>query len=126
MISKPRLKVFIYIIFLEKLTQLIGSNLPRILDKKGRLDIGLYLAKTSGSRVDFLRRNLITASLKDCGTYPDDNDRLIIFSIVLFIKDRIYLSNFVGMGSKIQVAGLDDEIIVVKWSRVIRVKLFRK
>ena len=39
--SKPRLKVFIYIIFLEKLAQLIGYNFFKYLDRKGRLDIGL-------------------------------------------------------------------------------------
>ena len=65
--------------------------------------------------------DLITASLKDCDTYPDDNDRLIVFCKVLFIRGRIYLSNFVGIGSNIQ--GLDDEIIEVIWSRVIGEKL---
>ena len=59
----------------------------------------------------FLRRGLITASLKDCGTYPEHNERLIVFSKV--IRGRISLSCFVGMGSKIQVVGLDDDIIVV-------------
>ena len=54
----------------------------------------------------FLRRGLITAILKDRGTYPDDNDRLIVFSNVLLIMGRISFSNFVGMGSKIQVVGL--------------------
>ena len=57
--------------------------------------------------MDFLRRGLNTASLKDCGTYPDDNDRLIVFSKLLSIRGRIYESNFVGMGSKIQVVGLE-------------------
>ena len=53
----------------------------------------------------FLRRGLITAILKDCGTNPDDNDRLIGFSNVLSSRGRISLSNFVGIGSKIQVVG---------------------
>ena len=59
----------------------------------------------------FLRRGLIIAILKDCGTYPDDNDRLIMFSKVLSIRGRISLSNFVGIGSKIQVVCLELEII---------------
>ena len=46
----------------------------------------------------FLRRGLITAILKDRGTYPDDNDRLTVFSNVL---------------SKILVVGLEHEIILV-------------
>ena len=71
------------------------------------------MAKTSGSRVGFLRRGLITAILKDRGTYPDDNDRLIVFSNVLLIRGRISFSNFVGMGSKIQVVGLEPEINLV-------------
>ena len=60
-----------------------------------------------------MRRGLITAILKDRGTYPDDNERLIVFSNVLSMRGRISLSNFVGMGSKIQVLGLDDEINLV-------------
>ena len=64
--------------------------------------------------MDFLRRGLITASLKDCGTYPDDNDRLIVFSNVLSIRGRTSFSNFVRMGSKIQVVGFEDEIIQIK------------
>ena len=97
----------------------LATTFSRISDRKGRLDIGLWFAKTSGSRVDFLRRGLITASLKDCGTCPDDNDRLIVFSKVLSIRVRISLSNFVGMGSKIQVVGLEHTIILVSWSRLI-------
>ena len=34
-----------------------------------------------------------------------------MFSNVLSIRGRIALSNFVGMGSKIQVVGLEHEII---------------
>ena len=68
-----------------------------------------WLATTSGSRVGFWSRGLITASLKDCGTYPDDNERLIVFSNVLSIRGRISLSNLVGMGSKIQVVGLERD-----------------
>ena len=85
--SKPRLKVFIYVILLEKLTQLIGSNLFKDFRQEGE--------------VGYWRRGLITASLKDCGTYSDDNERWIVFSNVLSIRGRISLSNFVGMGSKI-------------------------
>ena len=60
-----------------------------------------------------MRRGLITAILKDRGTYPDDDDKLIVFSNVLLIRGRISSSNFVGMGSKIQAVGLEPEIILV-------------
>ena len=61
----------------------------------------------------FLRRGLIIDSLKDFVTYPDDEERFIVFSNVLSIRGRISKSNFVGMGSKIQVVCLEDEIILV-------------
>ena len=117
-----QLKVFIYITFLEKLKQPIGYNLLEGFRQEEEVGYWAVVAKNSMSRVFFFRRGLITASLKDCGAYPDDNDRLIAFSKELLIKGRIYWSNFVGMGSKIQVMGLDDEI-VGSWSRVIREKL---
>ena len=42
--------------------------------------------------------------------HPEDDDRWIVFR-VLFVKGRISLSNFVGTRSKIEVVGLEDEMI---------------
>ena len=49
----------------------------------------------------FLRRGLIAATLKDCGTYPDNKERLIISSKEVPIKGTTSLSSLVGMGSKL-------------------------
>ena len=61
----------------------------------------------------FLRRGLITATLKDCGTYPDNKERLIISSKEVPIKGTTSLSSLVGMGSNRQVDDFDEEIIEV-------------
>ena len=85
--SKPRLKVFIT--FLEKLTQLTGYNFFKDFRQEGEVGYRSVVDKSLRSWEGFFRRGLITAILKDCGTYPEDNDRLIVFSNVLLIRGRI-------------------------------------
>ena len=44
----------------------------------------------------------------------------------VLIRGSVSLSNLVGMGSRIHIAGLEEEIIVdISCSRLIDVKLFR-
>jgi len=58
------------------------------LERKGRLEIGLQLANTSGSRVGFFRSGLIIATVKECGTWPVSKDILTISNRELPIKQR--------------------------------------
>uniref|UniRef100_A0AAQ4QAX1 Son of sevenless homolog 1 (Drosophila) n=1 Tax=Gasterosteus aculeatus aculeatus TaxID=481459 RepID=A0AAQ4QAX1_GASAC len=67
------------------------------------------LANTSGARVGFLRRGLITATLRDCGTCPVNKDRFIISNKDVLTKGKTSLSSLVGIGSKRQVEDLDFE-----------------
>lgn len=50
----------------------------RIFDRKGRLDMGRKFAGLSGSRPGFLRMGVMAASLRDCGTEPDESEELMI------------------------------------------------
>ncbi len=52
-------------------------------------------------------RGLITASLKVFGTYPNDNDELIIFRRGSMTSGSTSFSSLDGMGS-MYVVGLDD------------------
>ena len=54
----------------------------------------------------------------DCGTYPDNKERLIISSKWVPIKGTTSLSSLVGMGSNRQVDVFDEEIIEVNWWRL--------
>ncbi len=56
----------------------------------------------------FLKRDLITASLKVLGTYLNDNDELIIFSSGSMTSGSTSFSSLDGVGSNIHVVGLDD------------------
>ena len=67
----------------------------------------------SGSRLGFLRRGLITATLSDFGTYPIVRDAFIIFSSGLPITGKSSLTSFVGIGSNTQVEDLEDVISAV-------------
>ncbi len=53
-------------------------------------------------------RGLITASLKVLGTYPNDNDKLIIVRRVSMTSGSTSFSSLDGIGSNIHVVGLDD------------------
>ena len=71
------------------------------------------MAKTS--RFCFLKRYLLNATLKDCGTWLIIKERLIISMKEVLAKDKISLSSLVGTGSKRQIDDLDEEIIKVRW-----------
>ncbi len=53
-------------------------------------------------------RGLITASLKDFGTYPNDNDELKIFRRGSITSGSPSFRSLHGTWSNLQVVGLDD------------------
>ncbi len=53
-------------------------------------------------------RGLITANLKFLGTYPNDNDELIIAKRGSMTSGSTSFSSLDGIGSNIHVVGLDD------------------
>jgi len=55
------------------------TTLSSTLGGKGRLEMGLWLAKTSESRVRFLRKGLMTAVFSVNGTWPAWMDLLMTF-----------------------------------------------
>ncbi len=61
----------------------------------------------------FLSRGLSTAALKDCGTQPVSREGLIISRRQVLSRGRVSLRSLVGMGSKRQVAGLEEIIAEV-------------
>ncbi len=61
-----------------------------------------------GQVVVFLMRGLITANLKFLGTYPNDNDELIIAKRGSMTSGSTTFSSLDGIGSNIHVVGLDD------------------
>ena len=65
----------------------------------------------------------MTAFFNDCGIYPISRDVLIICNIDSSIRGKISLKSFVGMGSKVQVEGLEDETIDVNSPRLMGVNL---
>ncbi len=46
-----------------------ATTFSSTLERNGSLEMGLYLSKTSGSKVDFLRRGLMTAVVTDTHFY---------------------------------------------------------
>ncbi len=56
----------------------------------------------------FLMRSLITANLKVLGTYPNDNDKLLIAKRGSMISGSTYFSSLDGIGSNLHVVGLAD------------------
>ena len=72
------------------------------------------------SRTGLLRRGLITATLKECSTYPVTKDILIISSKEVLTNGETSLSSLVGMEFKRQVDGLD------KKSKLIQEGQFRE
>ncbi len=67
-------------------------------------------------------RGLITASLKDFWTYPNDNDELIIFRRRSITSGSISFRSLDGTGSNLQVVDLDDlnvyTILHYQWKRM--------
>ncbi len=61
-----------------------------------------------GSSSVFLMRGLITANLKVLGTYPNDNDKLIIAKRGSMTSGSTSFSSLDGIGSNIHVVGLAD------------------
>ncbi len=61
-----------------------------------------------GSSCGFLMRGLITDNLKVLGTYPNDNDELIIAKIGYMTSGSTSFNSLDGIGSKIHVVGLAD------------------
>ncbi len=53
-------------------------------------------------------RGLTTDHLKEFGTYPNDNDELIIFGGGYFTSGSTSFRSLNGMGSNLQVVCLDD------------------
>ncbi len=60
------------------------------------------------SRCGFFMRGLITANLKVLGTYPNDNDELIIAKRGSMTSGSTTFSSLHGIGSNIRVVGLAD------------------
>ncbi len=61
-----------------------------------------------GSSCVFLMTGLITANLKVLGTYPNDNDKLIIAKRGSMTSESTSFSSLNGIGSNIHVVGLAD------------------
>ncbi len=57
-------------------------------------------------------RGLITVNLKVLGTYPSDNDKLIISKRSSMTSGSTSFSSLDGIGSNIHVVGLADLTIV--------------
>jgi len=68
-----------------------------IFDRKGRFEIGLLLTNSLGSSYIFLIRSLITASLKVFGTYPNENDELMILRSGCITSGSTYFNSLVGI-----------------------------
>ncbi len=72
----------------------------RIFDRKGRFEIGLLLNRSLGSSFFFFfMRGLITAKLKVLGTYPYDNDELIIAKRGSITSGSTSFNSLDGIGS---------------------------
>ncbi len=61
-----------------------------------------------GSSCVFLMRGCITTNLKVLGTYPNDNDALIIAIRGSMTSGSSSFISLDGIGSNIHVVGLDD------------------
>ncbi len=61
-----------------------------------------------GSSCGFLMRGLITANLKVLGTYPNDNDELIVAKRGSMTSGSTSFSSLDGIASNIHVVGLAD------------------
>lgn len=83
----------------EKMSKLFSST------------VGLQLTKTFGSRVGFLRRGLITATLKHCGRCPVSQERFKISSKDVLFKGKTSLNSLVRIGCKRQVEDFDLKIV---------------
>ncbi len=64
-------------------------------------------------------KGLITASLKVLGTYPNDNDELIITKRGSMTSGSISLSSLDGIGFNIHVVGLADLTSLYNYSSAI-------
>jgi len=84
--------------------------------------MGLKFASSLGSSCGFLIRGLITASLNGFGTWPKDNDELIILRSGFSATGNNSFSNLVGTGSNKHVVGLDAVISLFSSSCPIVVK----
>lgn len=86
------------------------------LVQKWRHEIGLLLANMSASYKGFLISGLITASLKDC--YTNTKGRAMVSKRDVLIDGKLFL--VVGMGSKRQGIGLDEDISSGLWHALYR------
>ncbi len=64
-------------------------------------------------------RGLITGSLKVVGTYPNENDKLIIVRRGSMTSGSTYFRSLDGIGSNIHVVGLDDLTSLYNYSSPI-------
>lgn len=94
----------------------------RILDRKGRLDMGRKFAGLSGSRPGFFSIGVIAASLRDCGKEPEVREELMILVIRGEIMGRQVLMRGEGMGSREQVGVLILDRSLVSCTDVMGVK----
>ena len=101
---ETRLKRFIELVVGLVLLEL-GCNCPFQDFAQGRLEIGWYLCKSSGSRPGFLKMGVTEAVLKMDITMPDSRDELIM-SRVAHRAGREDFTSVVGMGSRKQVEAL--------------------
>ena len=79
----------------------------RILEMKGKLEIGRRLLKSLGSEPSFFRIGVTAAVLKAEGTIPVDSEEWIMAEMSGSREERQDLTRVVGIGSSRQVEGLD-------------------
>ncbi len=64
-----------------------------------------------GSSCGLLMRGLITANFKVLGTYPNDNDKLIIAKRGSMTSGSSSFSSLDGIGSRVRCSALFDVIL---------------
>lgn len=94
----------------------------RILERKGRLEMGRKLSRLSGSRPGFFRRGEIVASLRVGGTVPELRE---VFMMLLMSGARVLRQAFKrgeGMGSRGQVVGfiVERSLVVSERDRTVK------
>ena len=99
-----------------------ATAFSNFFERNGRFDIGRQFFIFSGSRFGCFKRGYITATFSDFGTHPVYREPFIMFNIGEPSTGSSSFSSLVGIGSSMQLDGLEAMIIFVIVSRDIVLK----